>query len=193
MLRRSGHLVQAWFKATTTAVTTSIHTGRAAREEDTFVIRRANSLADLQWVAKQASDEGWRMRAKEAESYFSAGLANRFVIGELNGERICCGALIKHREDLASAGFYIVSKLFRGEQYGLRVCDTVLSEIDSSCNSYFHAPMNMVDKYRDRLGHQPCWVSRRYEFPIANAKENLSSCHPTARILPAKEVELEAL
>jgi hypothetical protein len=37
-------------------------------------------------------------------------------------------------------------------------------------------------------------VSRRYEFPIANAKENLSSCHLSpsiARILPAKEVDLE--
>jgi hypothetical protein len=197
LLRRSGHLAKTWFKATATArasVTASIHTGTAAREEDTFVIRQAKSLADLQWAMKQASDEGWRMRAKEAESYFSAGLANAFFIGELNRERICCMSAFKLGDDLATGGMYIVSKLFRGKHYGLQVFETAISEIGSPSNACFYSPMYMMDKYRDHVGYQPHWVSRRYEIPIANAKKNLSSCllSPSiARIVPAKEVDLE--
>ena len=55
-----------------------------SKNEETFVIRHATSLDDLQWVIKLASEEGFAPRKKEAECYFSAGLTPYFYIGELN-------------------------------------------------------------------------------------------------------------
>ena len=71
-------------------VTESNRTVKASDEgqKEKFVVRRAASLDDLQWVVKRASEEGWTPREKDAECYFAAGLTSNFFIGELNGERI---------------------------------------------------------------------------------------------------------
>ena len=61
---------------------------------ETFTVRKAASLDDLQWVMEMASEEGWGQHEKEAECFFSAGIASYFFIGELNGKRISCISVI---------------------------------------------------------------------------------------------------
>ena len=58
------------------------------KTNNTFIVRRANSLDDLHWVMNQALEEGLMPLEKDAECFFSAGLTSDFFIGELNGERI---------------------------------------------------------------------------------------------------------
>ena len=49
------------------------------RSGQSFIVRRATSLDDLQWVTKLAVEEGSCPRAREAECYFSAGLLSDFM------------------------------------------------------------------------------------------------------------------
>ena len=66
--------------------------------KETYVIRCATSLDDLQWVIKQFAKIGLYC-AKEAECYYAAGLTDSFFIGRLNGEWISCVLVVKHREN----------------------------------------------------------------------------------------------
>ena len=86
------------------------------KNEETFVIRRATSLADLQWVIKMATEEDILPREKEAECYLSAGLTPYFYIGELKGERISCMSLVRHGESSVIGGYNIVHKSYRGHK-----------------------------------------------------------------------------
>ena len=90
-----------------------------SKNEETFLIRRATSLDDLQWVIEMATEEeGFMPREKEAECYFSAGLTSYFYIGELNGKRIGCASLVKHGESEAIGSYYIIAKPYRGSGFG---------------------------------------------------------------------------
>ena len=89
--------------------------------KETYVIRRATSLDDLQWVIKQFAEMGLDNRAKEAECYYAAGLTDSFLIGELNGERISCISVVKHRENEAFGGYFFTAKPYRGQGYGRRM------------------------------------------------------------------------
>ena len=75
-------------KATILSVNCTMASEGTSKNEETFVIRCATSLADLQWVIKRATEEGFIPREKEAECYFSAGLTSEFCISELKGEHI---------------------------------------------------------------------------------------------------------
>ena len=55
-----------------------------SKNKESFIIRPATSLNDLQWVIKMAAEEGFTPRMKEAECYFIAGLASYFYIAEVS-------------------------------------------------------------------------------------------------------------
>ena len=99
---------------------------------DTFVIRHAKCLDDLQWVVKLAVELGFTSREKEAECYFSAGLTPCFYIGELNGKRIGCICRVKHREEVVYGGYELVAKPYRGQGYGLRLFEVAEALGDKS-------------------------------------------------------------
>ena len=165
-----------------------------SKNEESFVIRRATSLADLQWVIKMAAEEGWAPRKKEAECYFSAGLTPYFYIGELKGERVGCAALVEHGESVAIGGYCIVAKPYRGSGFGKKMLDFCLASSDQ-CNIQTFSVMNMKDCYQKR-GLQPRWMGKRYQFTASHAFEGLASCHlpPSVdQILPASQVDFEKL
>ena len=104
-----------------------------SKNKESFVIRRATSLDDLQWVIKMATKEDFMPRKKEAECYFSAGLITYFYIGELNGKRIGCLSLVEHEESVAIGSYYIIAKPCRGLGFGKKLYDFSLSFSDR-CN-----------------------------------------------------------
>ena len=154
-----------------------------------FIIRRANSLDDLQWVLKLAN----RMtRAKDAECYFSAGLTNDFFIGELNGERISCIAMVRHGDSRAFVSFFVVAEQFRGKGYGLKTWKAAFADIGEECEVQLTAVLNMQDQYK-KSGFQPGWIVRRLKFSATRALESLSSCQTDVKILPIKKANFDEM
>lgn len=168
---------------------------RAEDRDEAFIVRHAASLGDLQWILQQAIEEGFLIRARDADSYFTAGLVRDFFIGELNGERISCISIVRHGESLAVVGFYIVIKPFRGKGYGLKTWKAAFGSISDKYNVQLYAVKYMQNWYRS-MGFQPGWILRQYKFTVSFAREHLSSYQlpsSTAKILPASEADFEKL
>ena len=116
------------------------------KSTDNFLVRRATSLADLQWVMKLASKEDWRPRERDAECYFSAGITQDFFIGDLNGERVSCISVVRYGKSVAFIGYYIVAKPYRGQGYGFETWKTALASINDQYNDQqLIAVMSMKD------------------------------------------------
>ena len=165
-----------------------------SKQKETFIIRRAKSLDDIQWVLKLATEEGWCPREKEAEYYFLAGLIPDFYIGELNGKRIGCFALTRQGETDAYAGYHIVCEPYRGQGYGKKLFEYGEVVSDQWQISMF-TPVFAKDLYQER-GFQPCWNIREYKFTVSHAVEGLASSQlpPSVKqILPASQADFEKL
>ncbi len=165
-----------------------------SKNEETFLIRRATSLDDLQWVIEMATEEGFMPRKKEAECYFSAGLTPSFYIGELNGKRIGCTSLVKHGESEAIGSYYIIAKPYRGSGFGKRMYNFCLSYKDQ-CNIQTFSLTHLVD-HHVKNGFKPGWLIKSYEFTASRAVEGLASCHlppSVEQILPASQADFEKL
>ena len=164
------------------------------KHQDTFVIRNAKCLDDLQWVVKLAAEQGFAPRKKEAECYFSAGLTPCFYIGEVNGKRIGCICRVKHREEVVYGGYELVAKPYRGRGYGLKLFEFVEALGDKS-----DIQMVVVTKLKDYLaerGYHPGWILKVYQFTASLAMEGLASCQlppSVAQILPASHADFEKL
>ena len=163
-------------------------------KKESFVLRCATSLDDLQWVIKMAAEVGFILRKKEAECYFSAGLTPYFYISELNGKRIGCASLVKHRESEAIGSFYIVAKPYRGSGFGKKMYAFCLSS-NEQCNIQTFTHVYLKD-HHEKNGFQTGWVLKRYQFTASRAVEGLASCQlppSVEQILPASQVDFEKL
>ena len=164
------------------------------KNEETFVIRRATSLDDLQWVIKLATKEGFTLRKKEAECYFSAGLTPYFYIGELNGKRIGCISLVEHGESVAIASYYIIAKPYRGLGFGKKLYDFCSPSSDRCNVQTFSFPY--LKNYHQKQGFQAGWTVNSYQFNASRAVEGLASCQlppSVEQILPASQVDFKKL
>ena len=163
--------------------------------KESFVIRRARSLDDLQWVITQVSEENIRHRAKEAECYFSAGLTDNFFIGELNGERISSRALVKHGESDAVGGYLCTAKPYRGQGYGSKMFEFAASTVSDQCNIQLNAMDHMKDFMQKREYH-PRRIVKLYSFTASRAIESLASTQlppSVAQILSASQADFNKL
>ena len=164
-------------------------------DEETFAVRRATSLDDLQWVVELATEEGFRPRKREAECYFAAGFTQNFFIGELNGERIAFISVVSRGESVICVGYYIVAKPHRGQGYGYKMWKAVFAGISDQCNIQLMSVMNMVNVYQ-KTGFHPRWMIKCYVFTASHALEGLASSKipsSVAQILPASKVDFEKL
>ena len=165
----------------------------ALKGDQSFVVRRAKSLDDLQWVINLAADEGFTQRAGEAECYFLAGLYPDFFIGELDGKRISCISVVIHEESVAFVGYYIVVKAYRGQGYGLKTWKAALDGVGDQYNGQLVAVVQMKDQYQ-KSGFQPGWTMKRYSFTSSRALEGLANIQlqsSVVDILPASEADFE--
>ena len=118
-----------------------------SKNKYSFAIRRAISLANLQWVIKMTAEEGHAPRAKEADCYFLAGLTPSFYISELNGKPIGCISLVKHWESVAAGGYYIIDTPYRGKAYGRQIFDFCLT-VGDQCSIQMMALMSIRNTIR---------------------------------------------
>ena len=168
-------------------------TDGTGKNEEAFVIRRATSLDDLQWVMKMSAEVGFTPRAKEAECYFLAGLTPYFYIGEVNGKRIGCISLVQHETSVAIGGYYIVDKPYRGAGYGKKMFD--FCTVDERCSIQTCAVLGMKEHHQ-RKGFKPTGrIIKLYEFSALHAAKGLASCQvpPSVEILPASQVDFEKM
>ena len=164
------------------------------KHQDTFVIRRAKCLEDLQWVVKLAAEYGFSPREKEAECYFSAGLTPCFYIGEVNGKRIGCICRVKHREEVVYGGYELVAKPYRGQGYGLKLFDFAETLGDKS--DIRIVVVTKLKKYLSKRGYHQGRILKVYQFTASCAMEGLASCQlppSVAQILPASHADFEKL
>ena len=165
------------------------------KSNKTFVVRRATSLDDLQWVMNQATEEGTMPHEKEAECYFTAGLLPDFFIGELNDERIASLSFVKHGNSTYFVGSFIVLKPYRGQGYGKKLWDTAVASLDDQYNIHGVSVLNINDVHTV-MNHAtfPGWISRRYTFNVSQACKSLAgSQFPPflAQIMPASQADFE--
>ena len=164
------------------------------KHQDTFVIRRAKCLEDLQWVVKLAAEYGFSPREKEAECYFSAGLTPCFYIGEVNGKRIGCICRVKHREEVVYGGYELVAKPYRGRGYGLKLFDFAETLGDKS--DIRIVVVTKLKKYLSKRGYHQGRILKVYQFTASCAMEGLASCQvppSVVQILPASHADFEKL
>ena len=165
-----------------------------SKNEETFVIRRATSLDDLQWVIKMANKEGFMPRKKEAECYFSAALTPYFYIGELNGKRIGCISLVEQEESVVIGSYYIIAEPYRRFGFGKKLYDFCLSFSDRCNIQTFSFPY--LKNYHQKQGFQAGWTVNTYQFNASHAVEGLASSQfppSVEQILPANQVDFEKL
>ena len=135
------------------------------KSSKTFVVRRATSLDDLQWVINQATQEGWMQCERDAECCFTAGLAPSFFIGELNGERIGSVSLVRHGDSHFFIGFLIVLESYRDQGYGQRIWAAAEASLGDQYSVYRASVVNIKDVHTlMNLPTCPGWISRRYTF-----------------------------
>ena len=162
-----------------------------------FVVRRATSLDDLQWVIKKSTEVGRVLPEKAAECYFAAGLTSQFFIGELNGERITSLSAVRHGDSHYYISFLIVQKPYRRQGYGQKMWDTVVASFGDQYNLHGASVLNIKDA-RAIMKHpiMPGWIARTYAFDALLACESLESSQfppSLAMILPANQVDFEKM
>ena len=165
------------------------------KDKGIFDVRRATSLDDLQWVFKMGADEGWILRAMDANSYLTTGIMQDFFIGELDGERISCVSIVRHSKTLAFVGFYFTQRPFRGKGYGMKTWKAAFEEVGTDVEFQLHSVANVQHVYM-KSGFQPGWIVRQYAFTCDRAAESLSECQlppAVAKILPGSQANFEKL
>ena len=165
-------------------------------ENEGFTVRGACSLDDIQWILQESLGEDWLQRENEASCYFTANLMHYFYIGELNGQRISCLAVVKHGESCAFVGYYLVLKAFRGKGYGLKTWKFAFEDggIGKSYNVQLYAA-SMQSQY-EQCGLKPDWILKRHTFTVSRAQKSLSDSQlpsSVAKILPGSQVNFEKL
>ena len=171
---------------------------RFVNKMSSFVVRFANSLDDFRWVVNSANQEGCGPRVNDAELLylFYLDFTKYFFIGELNGERVSCLAIVKYSEDFAFVGYYIVAKPHRGKGYGLRTWKYAFeaSALSEQCNIELYSVASMESKYA-KDGFKRVWVNRRYAATVDNVSVALSNvCLPMGiKIVPGSEVDINKL
>ena len=172
-------------------------TSDEGQNNKSFVVRRANSLDDLQWVIKRATEEGFTQREREAECYFAAGLTPHFFIGELNGERITCMCAVKHERNCFYCGLVNVHTSYRGHGYGQKIWDAAVDSLGDQWTMYGASAKHIRDAHTYmNCPTMPGWISRRYAFDASFACEGLANSQfpsSLAQILPASQANFEKL
>ena len=141
-----------------------------------------------------ATKEGFTLRKKEAECYFSAGLTPYFYIGELNGKQIGCASLVEHGVSVAIASYYIIAKPYRGLGFGKKMYDFCSPSSDKCNIQTFSFPY--LKNYHQKEGFQPGWMIMNYHFSASRAVECLASSKfppSVEQILPTSQVAFEKL
>ena len=147
-----------------------------------------------QIIIGRAAASGWRPGALDHISFFAADETG-FFVGELNGEPISCTSVVKHAENFAFLGHYIVDEPYRGRGYGLLTWKVALASINKDYNTAGDSTEEKVNMYK-RIGFQPTWFVQCIDLVASEAVFALSDIPlspASVTIQPASEVDFNNL
>ena len=157
---------------------------------ESFVVRRLKSPEEVrQIMCERVAAGGWRPGALDHISFFAADETG-FFVGELNGKPISCMSVVKHAENFAFLGNYIVDEPYRGSGYGLLTWKAAMASINEDYNTAGDAVEEKVPIYQ-RVGLQPKWCVQRFDLVASQAAFSLSGIPspPSVTLQPPPEVD----
>lgn len=134
---------------------------------------RIMSKHDLQMVAGWAAKEGWNPGKYEVEPLYAAD-PRGYKILEVDGEPIASLASVKHSDDFAFLGLYIVKPEFRGKGYGKLLWDVSMGTLVDCETIGLNAVLNQVDNY-GASGFSPAHLNTRWRGMSVSLDESHST------------------
>ena len=132
-----------------------------------FAVRRLASPEEVREViCERVAAGGWRPGALDHVSFFAADESGHFV-GELDGRPISCMSVVKHTENFAFIGNYIVDEPYRGSGYGFRTWKAAMASINDGYNYGGDAVIEKVSMY-ETVGMKSYWCEQRFDI-VASA------------------------
>ena len=167
---------------------------RRRNASENFIVRRLTSPEEVrQGICERAATNGHRPGALDHISYFAADETG-FFVGELEGKPISCLSVVKHADNFAHLGHYMVDEPYRGSGYGLLTWKAAMASIDESYNTGGFAIEEKVPIFQ-RVGLQPKWCVQRFDLVASQVEFALSKINspPSFMIQPASEVDFQNL
>jgi hypothetical protein len=164
------------------------------KASESFIVRRLKTPGEVREImCERAAACGWRPGALDYVSYFAADETG-FFVGELDGKPISCMSVVKHAENFAFIGHFIVDNPYRGKEYGLLTWRAALASINKDCNIAGDAVEEKVPMYQ-RIGNEPKWCNQRFDFVASQAAFVLSGVQTPSSVMiqPASEVDFHDL
>ena len=161
-----------------------------------FIVRRSTDPEEIrQLVSEKRALQGFRPGALDHKSYFAAD-ENGFFIGEVGGKPISSISVVKHTEDCAFIGQFLVQEAYRSHSYGFKTWQLALemASLQKDCNLGLDARLGTENMYA-KSGFKSEWCVRRAEYIASEGTlvlkgfENLQN----GKILQAREVQFQAI
>ena len=156
------------------------------KKMESFVVCRAKSADDLQFVLKITEELQWTLEACDLDAFYSADPSG-FFIGELNGQRISHVCMVKYPH-VTFVGLYVVDQAYRKKGYGLKTWKHVFPHDDTISVALVSVP-EMKDRYI-QLGFRQEWINKEYLFKVSNFL-SIETDHLIVK--PVSEVDFEKL
>ncbi|MBV7263391.1 GNAT family N-acetyltransferase [Photobacterium sp. WH24] len=103
------------------------------------------TLAEWQAVMAWAKDEGWDMGLGDANAFFEVD-DQGFFIGYLGKEPVAAMSIVNYSSSFSFLGHYLVSPTYRGQGYGLKLCQSAFAHGGDRCMGLDGMPAQ-VDNY----------------------------------------------
>ena len=161
---------------------------------ESFVVRRLKSQEEVrQIIIERADSRIWGPGALDHVSFFAADETG-FFVGELDGEPISCMSVVKHAENFAFIGNYMVDEPHQSGGYGFLTWKVAMASINQDYNMAADATEDIVPLFQ-RIGLQPKWWVQCIDLVASQAAFALSQIpsSPDVTIQPASEVDFNDL
>ena len=141
-------------------------------------------------IFARAAALGWRPGTLDYVSYFAADKTG-FFVGELNGKPISCISVIKHTNNFAFVGTYLVDKEYHGKGYGLKTWNAAMASINESYNLSGDTTTEMLPVYSKFVPIRALWCQQCFDFVLpahfsAETHNTVNSIEPpTKSLFPA--------
>lgn len=135
-------------------------TQQSAMSSDKLTIRTMN-FSDLELIINWEAVEGWNPGIHDAVPFYAADPGG-FLIGEIDGEQVCCISAVRYGDSFGFIGLYIVQPAWRGKGLGLRTWNEGLKLLGDRPGA-LDAVLAQVDNY-SKWGFKPAYRHIRYEY-----------------------------
>ena len=132
-----------------------------------FTVRRLTTGDEvLVRVAVQWSSEGFKQGALDHASFFAAD-DKAFFVGELDNEPIGFISIIKHAQNYAVVGQFLVYQPYRGRGYGLKKA-MEMAALGEGCNIGLVSTKELEHVYK-RSCFKRAWLMKHFDFVAQEA------------------------